>query len=353
VPHHDHAAECGILPFGIELRDRVLERLPQERRRVGDRISGVVREEPELVAVVDARVVVELVVELGPAERARSGAVHQDDGDQAAAIGTRRDQLRLLGEEAPRIGPEEAGQLDLPQLRFRKPEAQRSRRLRLERHLFAVDRDPRIAIARIQDHRGLHGAVAKLLHRERRLEHRGDRHPDARSDQVGVLLVRHDLGGERRADARPAVVGRKARDLDVRQRVEVPELVAAVDERRLVEPHLERAEGQGIRARSQLHPGTVQETLRDAAVVDLARQVRRGIETIRHLRLVVREEIRPRVERGGQVVRFAAAVTGVVERQLRARADAGGAELAGDEVLVQLGERRLRILLPERVRFRS
>src|SRR5262249_57279033 len=97
--------------------------------------------------------------------------------------------------------------------------------------------------------------------RRRRLQHGRHGYADARTDQVGVLLVRDDPRGEGRTDAGPPEVRWEAGDLDVRQRVEVPELVAAVDERRFVELHLERAEGERVRARPEVDPAVLQEAL--------------------------------------------------------------------------------------------
>ena len=89
TPPHRHATQRRGVPLRIEPRDGMLERLAQQHRGVEDRVAGLVREEPELVVVVDARVVVEIVV-----ERRRHDAGGERRAEPGPAV-VRREALQL------------------------------------------------------------------------------------------------------------------------------------------------------------------------------------------------------------------------------------------------------------------
>ena len=89
TPPDRHATQRRVVPLRIEPRDGMLERLAQQHRGVEDRVAGLVREEPELVVVVDARVVVEIVV-----ERRRHDAGGERRAEPGPAV-VRREALQL------------------------------------------------------------------------------------------------------------------------------------------------------------------------------------------------------------------------------------------------------------------
>jgi len=95
--------------------------------------------------------------------------------------------------------------------------------------------------------------------------------------------------------------------------------MAAPAERRRIEGHVERSEGQRVAPRAEVDVVAVLEPFGEPSVVELAGDASAGVEGIGSGARVLREEVGPCVERRGEIVGPASAVLGVVESELGER----------------------------------
>ena len=207
------------------------------------------------------------------------------------------------------------------------------------------DRDRLVAVSGIELERRPHVPFPELLREVGRTQHRRHRHLRAARQEIPIpTLVGREARGEGRPETGPAVVGREALHLELREREEGTQLMAAPAERRGIERHVERSERQRVASRTQLDVVASLETFGEPSVVELAGEPSARIEDIRRGAPVGGKEISPRIECRREVVRAAAAMLGVVEGELGERDRVLGPKLAGCERGVQRGERSRRIV---------
>ena len=219
VPDQHHPAKRGILAVGVEPRHRGGQRVAQAERGQGDRIVGVVLEEPELEPAADLLVGLEAVVHLRPAHDAGRRAVHEDDGDEPGPVGRGGDERRPLRHD-PGESAEVAEHLELHDRHAGERERQRRGRLALERNALAGDRDRVLVPGEVQLQRGRERLpLDESAPGMRDAEQRRERHLEPRRHHVtagGRGLDGPRRGRERGADARPPIPHRQTVHLELR-----------------------------------------------------------------------------------------------------------------------------------------
>jgi hypothetical protein len=332
VPDHDHLAERGIAPLRVEALHRGLEGVPEEPARVTDRVAGVVLEEPELIALRDRAIIAELVHEVAPAPRARGGAVHENHGDPARAVGLEEEEAELRASllDAPRAdhrgaqraegAHEETLQLELEEVRFCEGFGQCKRRLELDRDRASIDLE-RVRLVRSEDlDPSPQPPIPKRRARAVEAQHHRRRHAHLRHQPLGarrrLFGERAQRGREGSSDAGPPVAIAQAANGVVRGVDQVLEAMPGPAELGRVDLDLERAEGQrelapARRARLGAHHG------RERAVVQVVGEPHAGIRRIEGLAARPREEQRVGIDGGRELVAGVAAALAVIEGELR------------------------------------
>ena len=73
-----HAPQGRIFPFRIKLLHDGAQRLPQSGGGIGDGVAGIIRKEPKLEILPDARVAVQVVHQVSPTSRTRRRPMDED-----------------------------------------------------------------------------------------------------------------------------------------------------------------------------------------------------------------------------------------------------------------------------------
>ena len=349
VPDEHHSAECRVLALRIHPRHRGGDRVAQAERGERDRIARVVLEEPELIAAADLGIALQPVVHLGPPHEARSRAVHEDDRDEPRPIRRRGHERRPLGQRTGQPA-EEAQRLELEDRHARERERQGGRRLALERHALARDRDgalvPRqVELERRRERLPADEGAAGVLD----VQQGGERYPQARRDDVAA--GRGVLGGrrrrrERRAEARPAIAERESLHFELGDRDEPVQHAIARAQLGRIERDGDLAERQRERAagRDDLLAVLRLEGGRQGPVVQVGGEAKARIERRGSRGAVFRKQERPRVDHRGQLVLAPSRLLAVERRQLGEREEHVGIAPGGDHGPVERGDRRLRPL---------
>ena len=81
VADEDHPVKGRILAVGVELSPHFIEVVTQQHGRMRDRVARRVAEGPELIAVAEGRIGLQVLDHPGPRPRARPQAVDEDHGD--------------------------------------------------------------------------------------------------------------------------------------------------------------------------------------------------------------------------------------------------------------------------------
>ena len=166
--------------------------------------------------------------------------------------------------------------------------------------------------------------MLQLARRPRNSQESRGRHLEPGRDEVMQLLLRgrrDDAGGQRGADAWSPEPRGQAPDLQLGHRHEVGQTPFAPGELLGVEAHLERAPGQRVRPRRDLHDRAVGrgQALRDAAVVEVGGEAQARVEGVRGAPAALGKEERPGIDGSGEKVGALGALLAEPERQLGQR----------------------------------
>src|SRR5690606_19081011 len=152
---------------------------------------------------------------------------------------------------------------------------------------------------------------------------------------------------ERRAEPGEAVLVQEAADLEVRERLDVDEPATVPEELVRLHPDLDRPERQGVATAREVERRAVlrAEGADQRAVVDLGRDARPVVEAARRGVGSLGEEERPRIDRGSEMIRAAALLFSVDQRELGEREDVAATAPAVGDDLVELCDRSGRIVV--------